>query len=87
MLYNNPHANLLLPDWPALAASSAAAARSGGCQFAGITLLHPPLHLLLCATRQSFSQLHALGGPKRGGANRPFAASVLQPAAAEGLQA
>ena len=34
MLYNSPHAQLLLPAWPAPAADSAAAARRGGCQFA-----------------------------------------------------
>ena len=62
MLYN---ALLLLPA--RLAGNCAAVARRGGCQFAGIRLLHPPLHLLLCSTRQPFSLLHALGGPKQAG--------------------
>ena len=56
MLYN---ALLLLPA--RLAGNCAAVARRGGCQFAGIRLLHPPLHLLLCSTRQPFGLLQALG--------------------------
>ena len=77
MQYSNPHAQLPLPSWPApttVSGRSATAAHHGGCQFAGIGLLHQQLHLLLCATRQPFSLLHALGCPKRCGANRPVAA-------------
>ena len=46
MLYNNHHVQLLEPaptsraSAGCRAAESAAAARSGGCQFAGIGLLH-----------------------------------------------
>ena len=69
--YNNPHAQLLLPAEPVPAADGAA--RSGGSQFAEIRLLHLQLHLLLCATHQPFSLLHALapGRPQaRGGLSR-----------------
>ena len=80
IIYNNPDAQLLLPSWPAAAAGSAAAARRGGCQFAGIGLLHPPLHFKLlwqcCATRQPFSLLHAVD--MRVGANRPAAIRVIR---------
>ena len=85
MLHNNPHAQLLLSaGCRQPAADSTATARHGGCQFAGIRLLHLPLDLLLCATRQPFSLLHALGGATqrqaRGGlsrvANHPAVARV-----------
>ena len=75
MLYNNHHAQLLLPSGPVPATDSAVTARSEGSQFVGIRLLHLQLHLLLCATRQLFSLLPALGGPRRaeGSAEWPIA--------------
>ena len=58
---------MLLFAWPTLAADSTVAARSVGCQIAGIGLLHLLLHLprLFCATRQPFSLLPALAKKMR----------------------
>ena len=78
--YNNPHAQLLLPAEPVPAADGAA--RSGGCQFAEIRLLHLQLHLLLCATHQLFSLLHALGGPRRAAGSAEWPIARLPPAPA-----
>ena len=92
MLYNNPRVQLLLPAGPAQAKEGAVAARSGGCQFAGIRLLHLQLHLLLCATRQPWRALHALGGPRRAAGSAEWPIARLPPACRsaaleEGLQA
>ena len=95
MLYNIPRAQLLLPAGPALANDGAVAARPGGCQFAGIRLLHLQLHLLLCATRQPsrWRVLHALGGPRRAAGSALSQQSRQSPgcrsraALEEGLQA
>ena len=80
--YNNPHAQLLLPAEPVPAADGAA--RSGGCQFAEIRLLHLQLHLLLCATHQPFSLLHALGGPRRAAGSAEWPIARLPPACRAG---
>ena len=85
MLYNNPHAQLLLPAGPAPAADSAVAARSGRCQIAGIRLLHLQMHLLFCATRQPFSLLHALGGPRRAAGSAESPGCRPRAALAKGL--
>ena len=82
ILYNYPHAQLLLPSGPAKAADSAVAARRGGCQFAGIGFLHLPLHLPLCATRQQFSLLHILGGHRRAAGSAEWPIAQLLPGSA-----
>ena len=92
MLYKNPHAQLLLPAGPAPAKGSTVAARSGGCQFAGIRFLHLQLHLLVCSTRQPWRVLHALGGPRRAAGSAEWPIARLPPACRsaaleEGLQA
>ena len=87
MLYKKPHAQLLLPAGPAPATGRAVAARSWGCQFAGIRLLHPQLHLLLCATRQSWRVLHALGGPRRAAGSAEWPIARLPPAYSAGGRA
>ena len=87
MLYNKLHAQLPLPAGPAPAADSAAAARSGGCQFAGIGLLHLELHLLFCVTRQPYSLLHALGGPRRAAGSAEWSIARLPPARSSGGRA
>ena len=89
MLYNNPHAQLLLPSWPAQAADSdsAVAARRGEYQFAGVWFLHLLLHLLLCSTRQPFSLLHAPGCPRRVAGSAEWPISQLQPACSGGGRA
>ena len=84
MLYNIPRAQLLLPAGPALANDGAVAARPGGCQFAGIRLLHLQLHLLLCATRQPWRVLHALGGPRRAAGSAEWPIARLPPACSAG---
>ena len=86
MLCNNPHAQVLLPAGPAPAADSTAAAHRGGCQFAGIRLLHL-LHLLLCATYQPCSLLHAPGGPRRSAASAEWPIAWLPPACSGGERA
>ena len=86
MLYNIPRAQLLLPAGPALANDGAVAARPGGCQFAGIRLLHLQLHLLLCATRQPWlvPVLHA-GGPRHAASSAESPIARLLPACSAGL--
>ena len=85
MLYsNNPRAQLLLPAGPAQANEGAVAARPGGCQFAGISLLHLQLHLLLCSTRQPWRVLHALGGPSGAAGSAVWPIARLPPACSAG---
>ena len=68
LLYNNPHAQLPLPSGPAPAVGSACRDRIITSAAAVAVVRHA----------KPFSLLHALGGPKRGGAYRPPATRVLR---------
>ena len=88
MLYsNNPRAQLLLPAGPAQANEGAVAASPEGCQFAGISLLHLQLPLLLCSTRQPWRVLHALGGPSGAAGSAVWPIARLPPACSAGGRA